>query len=83
MLYRKGGIGRILLRTVFRSLFAFGRMTVEREKSSGRDGESRVRLLRMLQLLQTDSDADHPLSTPECIRLLKERFGLDAYRITV
>ena len=56
---------------------------MEREKSSGRDGESRVRLLRMLQLLQTDSDTDHPLSTPECIRLLKERFGLDAYRITV
>ena len=83
MLYRKGGIGRILLRTVFRSLFAFGRMTVEREKSSGRDGERRARLLRMLQLLQSDSDADHPLSTPECIRLLKERFGLDAYRITV
>lgn len=56
---------------------------MEREKSSGRAGESRVRLLRMLQLLQTDSDADHPLSTPDCIRLLKERFGLDAYRITV
>ena len=56
---------------------------MEREKGSGRDGESRVRLLRMLQLLQTDSDADHLLSTPDCIRLLKERFGLDAYRITV
>ena len=56
---------------------------MEREKGSGRDGESRVRLLRLLQLLQTDSDADHPLSTPDCIRLLKERFGLDAYRITV
>ena len=52
-------------------------------KSSGRDGESRVRLLRLLQILQTDSDADHTLSTPDCIRLLKERFGLDAYRITV
>ena len=45
--------------------------------------EARVRVLRMLELLQTDSDAEHPLSTPECIRLLKERFGLDAYRITV
>ena len=56
---------------------------MEREKGSGRDGESRVRLLRLLQLLQTASDADHPLSTPDCIRLLKERFGLDAYRITV
>ena len=56
---------------------------MEREKSSSRDGESRVRLLRMLQLLQTDSDANHPLSTPDCIRLLKERFGLEAYRITV
>ena len=45
--------------------------------------EARIRVLRMLELLQTDSDPGHPLSTPECIRLLKERFGLDAYRITV
>ncbi len=51
---------------------------MEKEKN-----ESRIRLLRLLQLLQTDSDADHPISTPECIRLLKERWGIDSFRITI
>lgn len=51
---------------------------MEKEKN-----ESRIRLLRLLQLLQTDSDAEHPISTPECIRLLKERWGIDSFRITI
>ena len=51
---------------------------MEKEKN-----ESRIRLLRLLQLLETDSDAEHPISTPECIRLLKERWGIDSFRITI
>ncbi len=47
------------------------------------ENEGRVRLLRLLELLKTQSDAKHPISTPELIRLLKEKWGLDAYRITV
>lgn len=45
--------------------------------------ETRVRTLWMLQILQTSSDAEHPISTQDSIRLLKERWGLDAYRIAV
>ena len=45
--------------------------------------ETRVRLLRMLELLQNESDEQHPISTPDAIRLLKEKWGLEAYRITV
>lgn len=51
---------------------------MEKEKNEGR-----IRLLRLLQLLETDSDAEHPISTPECIRLLKERWGIDSFRITI
>ena len=45
--------------------------------------EGRVRLLRLLELLQTQTDAEHPISTAEAIRLLKDRWDIDAYRITV
>ena len=45
--------------------------------------ETRVRLLRMLELLQDESDERHPISTPDAIRLLQERWGIPAYRITV
>ncbi len=45
--------------------------------------EARVRVLRMLELLQNESDEQHPISTPDAIRLLKEKWGLEAYRITV
>ena len=45
--------------------------------------EGKIRLLRMLELLQTESDEQHPISTPDAIRLLKERWGLEAYRITI
>lgn len=47
------------------------------------ENDGKVRLLRLLELLQTESDEQHPISTPDAIRLLKERWGLDAYRITV
>ena len=45
--------------------------------------ETRIRLLRMLELLQDESDEQHPISTPDAIRLLQERWGIPAYRITV
>ncbi len=45
--------------------------------------ETRIRLLRMLELLQNESDERHPISTPDAIRLLQERWGIPAYRITV
>ncbi len=45
--------------------------------------EGKIRLLRMLELLQTESDEQHPIPTPDAIRLLKERWGLEAYRITI
>ncbi len=45
--------------------------------------EARVRLLRMLELLMTASDEQHPISTPDAIRLLQDRWGIVAYRITV
>lgn len=45
--------------------------------------DGKIRLLRMLELLQNESDEQHPISTPDAIRILKERWGLDAYRITV
>ena len=53
------------------------------ELTAREKNEGRVRLLRLLQLLETDSDAEHPISTPECIRLLKERWNIDAFRITI
>ena len=45
--------------------------------------EGRVRLLRMLELLWTQSDHDHPISTSEFIRLLNEKWGIEAHRVTV
>lgn len=65
-------------KTRFRGLLCVLEVVMEKEKN-----ESRIRLLRLLQLLETDSDADHPISTPECIRLLKERWGIDSFRITI
>ena len=53
------------------------------ELTAREKNEGRVRLLRLLQLLESDSDAEHPISTPDCIRLLKERWDIDAFRITI
>ena len=62
----------------FRGPLCVLEVAMEKEKN-----ESRIRLLRLLQLLETDSDAEHPISTPECIRLLKERWSIDSFRITI
>ena len=45
--------------------------------------EARTRILRILQILQAETDAEHPITIVEIIRLMKERWNLDAYRITV
>ena len=45
--------------------------------------ETRTRILRILQILQVETDRDHPITIVEIIRELKERWNLDAYRITV
>lgn len=45
--------------------------------------DGKLRLLRLLELLQTDSDELHPISIAQIARMMKERWGLDAYRITI
>lgn len=45
--------------------------------------DGKLRLLRILQLLQRESDENHPISTAQIELILRERFGLDAYRITI
>ena len=45
--------------------------------------ETRTRILRILQILQAETDRDHPITIVEIIRELKERWNLDTYRITV
>ena len=45
--------------------------------------ETRTRILRILQILQAETDQDHPITIVEIIRELKERWNLDTYRITV
>ena len=46
------------------------------------ENDSRVRLLRILQLLQ-DTDERHPISTAQIEAALRERFGIETYRITI
>ena len=45
--------------------------------------ETRTRILRILQILQNETDNEHPITIVEIIRELKERWDLEAYRITV
>ena len=45
--------------------------------------DSKLRLLRILELLITQTDERHPLSTVDIEKTLKERWDLDAYRITI
>lgn len=47
------------------------------------ESDSRVRLLRLYQLLREESSEQHPISTPDVIRKLKEYWDIDAFRITV
>ena len=45
--------------------------------------DGKLRMLRILELLEKESSAEHPLSTAQIERLLKERWGLDGYRTTI
>ena len=47
------------------------------------DNDGRVRILRILELLKEQSCEEHPLTIAEITEELKERWGLEAYRITV
>ena len=47
------------------------------------ESDGKMRMLRILELLKNETDERHPISTAEIERILKERWGLDAYRITI
>ena len=47
------------------------------------ENDGKMRMLRILELLQKETDAEHPISTAEIERTLRERWGLEAYRITI
>lgn len=47
------------------------------------ENEGKVRLLRLLELLQTESDEQHPLTIGYITEEMKKRWGLEAYRITI
>ncbi len=47
------------------------------------ESEGRFRMLRILELLTKETDAEHPLTTPQIVAMLKDRWGVETYRITV
>ena len=47
------------------------------------ENDGKMRMLRILELLQKETDAEHPISTAEIEHTLRERWGLEAYRITI
>ncbi len=47
------------------------------------ENDSRIRVLRILELLQTETDETTPITIVEMEKLLKERWGLETYRITI
>ncbi len=47
------------------------------------ESNGKMRLLRILELLRKESDEQHPISTAQIERILMERWGLEAYRITI
>ena len=47
------------------------------------ENDSRIRILRILELLRTETDQDYPITIVEIVKLLNERWNLDAHRITV
>ena len=47
------------------------------------ENDSKIRLLRILELLKTQTDEDHPLTISEIEAALHEKWGLDAYRVTI
>ena len=47
------------------------------------ESDGKLRMLRILELLRNETDEQHPLSTAQIERILRERWGLEAYRITI
>ena len=47
------------------------------------ENDGKMRMLRILELLQNETDAEHPLSTAQIEKLLSERWQIQAYRITI
>ena len=47
------------------------------------ENDGKMRMLRILELLQKETDEQHPLSTAQIEHVLRERWGLEAYRITI
>ena len=47
------------------------------------ESDGKVRMLRILELLRNETDEQHPISTAEIERTLRERWGLETYRITI
>ena len=47
------------------------------------EGTGKLRLLYILRLLQEETDENHTLSTAQIQKALKERWNMDAHRITV
>ena len=47
------------------------------------ESDGKMRMLRILELLRNETDERHPISTAEIERTLRERWGLEAYRITI
>lgn len=47
------------------------------------ESDGKMRMLRILELMQKETDEHHPISTAEIERVLEERWGLEAYRITI
>ena len=47
------------------------------------ENDGKVRLLRLLELLWTETDEQHPLTIGYITEEMKKRWGLEAYRITI
>ena len=47
------------------------------------ESDGKMRMLRILELLRNETDERHPLSTAQIETILRERWGLEAYRITI
>lgn len=45
--------------------------------------DSKVRLLRLLEILKTETDEEHPISIASISKVLKRNWGIDSYRITI
>ena len=43
------------------------------------ENTGKLRLLRLLELLQTESDELHPISITQITSMMKERWGLDTF----